>query len=567
MGIVKVAGCVPRAKCGYSCGDEDITREEKMLLQSFPIHECDDYEHAEINCELAKSGGQICNVPYGFYDLPELNDVLSLETWNLCLTEDDRFRLTADLPDMDQLDFFLTMKELFSGSDMFFGSPVRSFFHRLNGGFYSLEVSHARELLMIFQRRRYYHFLKSYHDAMISKFTSMDKLWPHGMSTSQQAKVHICNDRRYESLPRAVDLNGSPFNRSLSTISDFKADILSPLKRAKCMDRTITSHCSAKRKGIVHRAKSIEMNSFKSPIFHAPNEFSTKFIRLPKGVLKIKTDCASLNDRNEGMHHTPERMTADQLGIPASSLSPCASALSVHGFAMNSGYDYHMNTIKSTFDNLHASPYQREGALDTYPILVKSPFGVQNMVPEELKRVNSSELPSTFHQSSTKQSPAFYNEAFSAIEVPHEKNLLKNFGQRNAIIPESSPDSFTRTIDGDQTNGYSVMHNLKTAESISDVLTLGTDICAPYKQLSEQSKIMHRQPKELNLKTPANNSVTEIEEGYRYPYTYKRRKLQKRLDLDDAVKKSTMVDTESMSTLASIENAHSNGNQTLKIGS
>lgn len=558
MGIVKVASCAPTEERAYSCGDEDITQEEKMLLQRFPIHESDDYEHEEVNCELAKSGDQICSVPYGLYDLPELNDILSLETWNLCLTEDDRFRLAAYLPDMDQHDFFVTMKELFSGSDLFFGSPVKSFFHRLNGGFYSPEVSQARELLMIFERRRYYHFLKSHHDGMIFKFASMDKVGGRcGASTGLQGKVNSWNDRRHEDPLTGVDISGSPFNRSLSIANEVKDATLPPLKRTKRMDGTVTTHCSAKRKGIVYRDKSMEMSSLKSPVFHVPGELTT-CIRLPKGVLKIKTDCASLIDHNEGIHRTPEPMLADQLGIQVSSL-PCASALDVHGFAMNSAYYYHINTSKSTLRNLHVRPYQREGTLDTYPHSVESPFGVQIMVPEELKRGYYSRMPNSFHQSTTKHSPEYCNEA------PHEKNLLKNFGQQNAVIPESSSDPFTRNTDCHQTNGY-MTHGLKTAESISEVLTLGTDTAGPYKHLLEQSETM-RYPEGLKLKTPASQSVTEVEEGHRYPFTYKRRKLQKRLDLVDPVKKSTMVDSEPLSALASVANVKIKGNQALKIGS
>ncbi|EEC83825.1 hypothetical protein OsI_29766 [Oryza sativa Indica Group] len=301
----------------------------------------------------------------------------------------------------------------------------------------------------------------------------------------------------------------------------------------------------------------MEMSSLKSPVFHVPGELTT-CIRLPKGVLKIKTDCASLIDHNEGIHRTPEPMLADQLGIQVSSL-PCASALDVHGFAMNSAYYYHINTSKSTLRNLHVRPYQREGTLDTYPHSVESPFGVQIMVPEELKRGYYSRMPNSFHQSTTKHSPEYCNEA------PHEKNLLKNFGQQNAVIPESSPDPFTRNTDCHQTNGY-MTHGLKTAESISEVLTLGTDTAGPYKHLLEQSETM-RYPEGLKLKTPASQSVTEVEEGHRYPFTYKRRKLQKRLDLVDPVKKSTMVDSEPLSALASVANVKIKGNQALKIGS
>uniref|UniRef100_A0A0D9X9D9 DEUBAD domain-containing protein n=1 Tax=Leersia perrieri TaxID=77586 RepID=A0A0D9X9D9_9ORYZ len=564
MGIVKVARCVPTEKWACNGSDEGITQEEKMLLQSLPIHESD--EHVEVNCELAKSGDQVCSVPYDLYDLPQMNDVLSLETWNLCLTEDDRFRLAAYLPDMDQQDFFLTMKELFNGCDMFFGSPVQSFFNRLNGGLYSLDVSQPRELLLIFERRRHYHFLKSYHDGLISKFASMGKVWrSRGVSTSLQGKVHTWNDTRHEDPLTGVDIDSSPLNRSLSVINEDKSATVAPFKRAKCMDGTVTTQFSAKPKGIDYRAKSMEMSSL-SPISHVPSELNTTCIRLPKGVLKIKNDYTSFNNHNEGMHYTAEPMQADQLGVQVSSL-PLATALDVHGVALNSAYYYHMSTSKSTLQNLRSNAYQRDSTLDTYPLSVKSLRGVQIMVPEELERGNFSGMLGTCHQSATEHSPpAYCNELSGTTELPHEKNLLKNFGQRNAITPGSSPYSFTRITDCHQTNGC-IPHSLKTAESISEVLTLDRDTPASYKHLSEQSETIHRYPEGLKMKTAASQTATEVEEGYKYPYTYKRRKLQKRLDFVDPVQKSTTVSSESPSALASMTNVKGEGNQAMKIGS
>lgn len=555
MGIVKVASGVPTSKSGYSCGDEDLTQEERMLLQSFPSPESDDCERAEVNCELAMSGGQKCNVPYGLYDLPELKDILSLETWNSCLTEADRFRLAAYLPDMDQHDFFATMKELFSDSPMFFGSPLRSFFHRLNGGFYSPEVSQARELLMIFQRRRYYHFLKSYHDGMIWKFASMDKLWRScNMSTRHEEKVHIWHKRQYEKPLTFVDLNSSPFNGSLSIICEGEAATFSPLKRAKLMNGTVTTHISAKHKEIVHRANSMEMSSSKGHIFHLPYESGEKWIKLPKGVLKIRTNCASLTDDKAGIHHTPGLIPLNQLGMQVSTFSPYASAQAVHDFAMTSSYSYNINASRNTLGDSRSSPCQWEGALETYPLLVKSPSGVQNTVLEELKRGNPSAMPRGFYQSAAKHSAAYSNEAYDTREFPHEKNLLKNFGRQNAVIPDSSPDPYVRTTGDHQTNRYMKMHNPKNAENISEMLALGTSTNPPYNNFSEQSDTMGKYHDELKMnEPPANKSVTKVE-GHRFPYTYTRRKLQKRLDLVGPDTKSTMVDSESPNVLDSMAN-------------
>ncbi|KAL6858906.1 hypothetical protein ACP4OV_017908 [Aristida adscensionis] len=314
MGIVKIANGVPAAQSCYRCGDEDLTLDERMLLQSFHGHESDDCEHADADCELAMFKGEICNIPYDLYDLHEVSEILSLETWNLCLTEDDRFHLAAYLPDMDQYDFFITMKELFSGDAMFFGSPLRSFFHKLNSGFYSPEVYQARALLMIFQRRRYYYSLKSFHDCMVGKFGSMDML---SKSSDMSTTFGDCISHHWgyeKRLPRP-DLS----NPTLPIIIKVEADTSSPLKRAKLMDGTSTAHCSTNHNGAIPGAKSVEMNSMKDHVFHPSCEPRKIIRKLPKGVSKIRPSCACVTDGNEGMHHTPGTILVDELGMQISS--------------------------------------------------------------------------------------------------------------------------------------------------------------------------------------------------------------------------------------------------------
>ncbi|KQJ98856.1 uncharacterized protein LOC100837593 isoform X1 [Brachypodium distachyon] len=543
MGIVKVADSMLVTKSVYSCGNEDLTPEERSLLQTFPGHESDDREHTEVGCELAMSGGLMCNVPYELYDLPELKDILSLETWNLCLTEDDRFRLAAYLPDMNQHDFFTTMNELFSGSDMFFGSPLRGFFDRLNGGFYSPEVSQARELLMMFQRRKHYHFLKMYHDGMIWKFAYMDKLWrKSGTSTSLEEKVHIWHSWIHQKLLTFADPNSSPVNANLSIVGKAEAAGSSLLKRAKLMDVTVTTNYSAKHKEIVHRAESMEMSSSKSHMFHLPNEPSEKCSKLPKGVLKIRTECESLAYGNARIHHAAGLIPLDQLQMQVSSFSPYASAQDVHSFAGNSSYPCHINTSSSTWGNSGSNPLQWQDASETYPVLVKTPLGIQATVLQELGRGSRSG-----YHTAAKHTLSYSNEENDTRESPHEKNLLKNFGPQNAIIPGSSFGMFPTTIVDHQTR---YLDSPTNAEIISEMLTLGTSTNPSYTNFSEQTEYQDG-PK---MKAPpAMDSVTKVED-HQFPYTYTRRKLHRGLDLVDPVNKPSMVGSGSPSVLASMEN-------------
>ncbi|KAE8808288.1 hypothetical protein D1007_15483 [Hordeum vulgare] len=558
MGIVKVASGVPIAKSGYSRENEDLTQEERLLLESFPSREStDECEHAEVDCELAIYGGQLCNVPYGLYDLPELKDILSLETWNSCLTEDDRFRLAAYLPDMDQHDLFTTMTELFSGSAMFFGSPLRGFFDRLNGGFYSPEVSRARELLMNFQRRRYYHFLKLYHDGIVWKFACMDKLWRRSVAdTSLKEKIHIWHNWMQEKLLTIADPNSSPLR--LSNIGEAQAASFAPLKRAKLMEGTSSTNWSAEYKEIVHGGKPVEISSSNSHIFHLQDKSGKKCSKTPKVVLKTNAGSDSIADGNAGIHHTPGLIPLTQLGVQVSTFSPYPFSQHVHNFAVNSSYPLYINTRRSCLGSSSSKAWQSEGALETYPILVKGPFGVQHAVLEDLKTGNHSAALSGY-QSAAKPITVYSDEGNDTRESFHEKNLLKNFGRLGAMVPESSPGLYMRTAIGNEMNGLTKVPNPGNPDIISEMLTLGASANPPY-NFPMKSETMHIQHHDgLKTKAPPLMNPARRVEGHRFPYTYTRRKPHRGVDLMDPVETPTMVGSETASGLASMANVKAKG--------
>ncbi|CAL4999597.1 unnamed protein product [Urochloa decumbens] len=539
MGIVKIASGEPAAKSGYSCGDEDLTQDERMLLQSFPIDESYDSELVEVDCELAMSTGQVCNVPYGLYDLPDLTEVLSLETWNSCLTEDDRFCLAAYLPDMEQHDFVRTMKELFAGDAMYFGSPLKSFFLRLNGGLYSPQVSQARELLMTFQRRMHYHFLKSYHDGMVDKFASMAKLLRSSdMSASVREKVPISRNQVYEKRSPCGELSRS----TLPITVKGETATVSPMKQAKLRYGSLTTHCSTRHNETAHASKSAQMNTMESQIFHPLSDRRQNRGKLPKGVLKIRTGCASLIDVSKGIHYRPGLVLVDQLGMQSS--SSCAP---LHAFAhdmlgSSENSSSHIDTVNGTSANSRQSPLQRKGTLETCIPIGKSPLGVQMTAPEEHNAAYPSIMLRGFCQPATNLSLAYSSEAYDTRACGHMKDLLKNFGHENSIIHESSPDPGAGISDRHQMNGYTTLHGIRNTENVSEMLNLGTGIYPPHNKLSEQLKIVHKYHDGVKLETPPAKPVTEVEEARQFAYTYARRKAHKR---------STMVeDTMSQSVLS-----------------
>ncbi|KAI9182392.1 hypothetical protein LWI28_024916 [Acer negundo] len=213
MGIVKIGQRGGSSFCKES--SSSIGKDMKMEKRPDPDVDLedgsDDFELAEVNCELGLVEGQLCNIPYELYDLPNLKEILSIETWNSCLTEEERFCLSAYLPDMDQQTFCLTMKELLGGIDMYFDSPLDIFFNRLKGGFYPPNVASFRECLQFMQRRKYYHSLRSYHDNMEEMFKEMSRLWSQCEKTvGVEGRIYKWRTRRQKRGKTLLDLNSIP---------------------------------------------------------------------------------------------------------------------------------------------------------------------------------------------------------------------------------------------------------------------------------------------------------------------------------------------------------------------
>ncbi|KAF5176611.1 Nuclear factor related to kappa-b-binding protein [Thalictrum thalictroides] len=217
MGISKIGHYVspngkPFEHSSYSPKVDDTRREKIIILEEDSGDDFGDCELSEAGSELSTFHGQIFNIPYELYDLPDLRDILSLETWNCCLTEEDKLILSAYLPDMDQHTFWLTMTELLGGSDMFFGSPLAEYFKRLKGGFYHAKVRCYTEGLHLIQSSAYYHSLRSYHEKMVSIFSDMRRLWdPCDPNIGVTERINIWKERkkRNEGM-NSLDLNAYP---------------------------------------------------------------------------------------------------------------------------------------------------------------------------------------------------------------------------------------------------------------------------------------------------------------------------------------------------------------------
>lgn len=299
MGIIKIRHQGPKKDSNEL--QHLLTLDE--FVQDDHINELDDYELPDTGCEYAIVDEQICNVPYDLFELPDFKEVLSLETWNLCLTEEERFHLAAYLPDMDQETFHLTMSELLGGANFFFGSPMEILFHRLKGGLYSLQISQFRERLKFLYKRIYYHSLRSYHERMGQKIAEMRKAWSNCQpNTNAEERVQIFNNKKSQKPALLVDLNLIPSDEELSSkdekkITGFANDEAST--HVPAMDSNGLASNRRKAKGFL-KIKPLGMNSkSKHTVLSLHTEFSESINRSPKGVLKIKPKCYPSNNMAE----------------------------------------------------------------------------------------------------------------------------------------------------------------------------------------------------------------------------------------------------------------------------
>ncbi|KAK6142213.1 hypothetical protein DH2020_000010 [Rehmannia glutinosa] len=134
-------------------------------------------ELGETGEEFCRVGDQTHSIPYELYDLPGLKDVLSMEVWNDVLTEEERFGLSKYLPDMDQENFVRTLKELLSGDNLHFGSPVDKLFDMLKGGLCEPRVALYRQGLNFLQKRQHYHNLRKHQNAMVNNLCQIRDAW------------------------------------------------------------------------------------------------------------------------------------------------------------------------------------------------------------------------------------------------------------------------------------------------------------------------------------------------------------------------------------------------------
>ncbi|KAJ0965207.1 hypothetical protein J5N97_026345 [Dioscorea zingiberensis] len=303
MGIVKVRHRGPGNGSHVQRSGNVLVKQERLVLDKDPRNDSDDDEFAEVGCELAMVGDQTFSVPYDLYDLPNLKDILSLDTWNSCLTDEERFSLAAYLPDMDQETFWLTMQDLLSGDNLFFGNPLEELFRRLKGGYYTLK-----------------------------KFADMKKTWndraPNG---GVEERIHIWNSLKTSKPLLLVDLNAFPSDDEILCKADKTVTGIQLLKKPKYSDKEgVIRHVAPntvnelglntkmKAKGVL-KIKPVDVNSKQTYIVQPlPSDPWGLCRQPPKGVLRIKPkhNPPGPQERLTALPLLPELTSAEVSSLP-----------------------------------------------------------------------------------------------------------------------------------------------------------------------------------------------------------------------------------------------------------
>ncbi|XP_010503192.1 PREDICTED: uncharacterized protein LOC104780398 [Camelina sativa] len=150
-------------------------------------------ELAETGAEFCQVGNVTCSIPFELYDLSSLEGILSVDVWNECLTDEERFSLSSYLPDIDQLTFMRTLKELFEGRNFHFGSPVKKLFDMLKGGQCEPRNALYLEGRSLFLRSKHYHNLRKYHNDMVVNLCQTRDAWISCKGYSIDEKLRVLN--------------------------------------------------------------------------------------------------------------------------------------------------------------------------------------------------------------------------------------------------------------------------------------------------------------------------------------------------------------------------------------
>jgi nuclear factor related to kappa-B-binding protein len=224
-----------------------------------------DEENVERGSEVCQIGGDMCVVPAQLFDLPSLQGVLSLNTWNYSLTEEERERLLPFLPPFDEEDVFKdTIRELLGGGNFHFGSPITTLFDRLKKGLCHPRVSQYREGLKYLQRKEHYHLIRQYHNQMVNLFLEMQQTWESFPEADFEERPEIWHKRQSQPQQLLPPLPVKP-KRVMRKPATAKSVVVQAAAAAAVVDGTNNKRLNT-NEGITAKRKAPELPPKKGKI-------------------------------------------------------------------------------------------------------------------------------------------------------------------------------------------------------------------------------------------------------------------------------------------------------------
>ncbi|KAL2649269.1 hypothetical protein R1flu_017397 [Riccia fluitans] len=298
-----------------SSTDEDVPPAKKSKPPQQYTGESDvsaDAEVVEKGTELCQLGDETCAVPIELFNLSDLKSVLSLETWNFALTDEEREYLVSFLPAMGEEDFRTTMQGLLGGDNFHFGSPLAALFDRLKSGLCTPKVARYNESLKYVQRKKHYHLLRNYHNQMVNSFLDMQKAWEDcPESADVEERLEMWNSWKSEKLTPPVEQQVTPVHKK-------KSESVKKLKLTPVVSKKIELPPPEER-----RAEIIPPLPAPVPVNTAPPRGGSK------GVLKMKVIAPKAE---QGGKSLPER-EPERVQVPAPKGVLKVASKGVQGYA------------------------------------------------------------------------------------------------------------------------------------------------------------------------------------------------------------------------------------------
>eukprot|EP00250_Pteridium_aquilinum_P017158 c23481_g1_i1 orf=561-3896(-) len=284
---------------------------------SFPASSSDssDSEPLEpIDGHLCQVGNQVCELPLELFDVPDLTQVLSLDTWNFVLSDEDREALFSLLPSMDEETYRSTLKGLFVGESFNFSSPLVDLWQLLTSGQCHLKAVRSREALTCLQRREHQHDVRVYQNGMVNRFLEMQHIWQGYPDSNIEERMEIWKAWKVKKVRLTpwyfYEKKAGPLqNRHFQSLLKRKASYLQAKEDAKASQLMSASAAPPDADSKVIGRSRVEPRPKKEVDLSVCNVFGNTHEKLkkprPKGVLKLLPKPIVRTNVNIGMAQIP----------------------------------------------------------------------------------------------------------------------------------------------------------------------------------------------------------------------------------------------------------------------